>query len=146
MQKDSLGTTLQNGVNVLLAEFGLAVNNHIVTLDGYNLTGILINKVLHPSRKNTSSQFAADVLLQVGAVDLHLVSQVEDFQNLLVGLESDGTQQGGNGLFLLSVDVGIHHVVDVGSELDPRTLEGDDTCRVELRTIGVHTLTEEYTG
>src|SRR5699024_942238 len=70
--------------------------------------------------------------------------QVEYLQNLLVAFVADGTQQGGDGQFLLTVDVGIHHVVDVRCELYPRPLERDDAGGVELGAVGVHALTEEY--
>ena len=39
----------------------------------------------------------------------------------------DGSQQSGNRQFLLTVNVRIHDVVDVGGKLNPRTLERDDT-------------------
>ena len=51
-----------------------------------------------------------------------------------------------NGQFLLTVDVGIHHIVDVSCKLDPRTAERDDTGRVEFGTVGVGALSEETPG
>ena len=67
-------------------------------------------------------------------------------QDVAVVFVADGTQKRGYGQLLLTIDVGIHHVVDVGSELNPRSFEGDDTCRIEHCSVGMHALTEEYTG
>ena len=146
VQENGLGTAFENIFDVLLGEHGLTIDDNLITLDRNYLTGIFVNEVLDPRAQNTCSQLAADSLLQVGLCYLHLVGQIEDFENLLIGLEADSTEQGGYGQLLLTVDISIHHIVDVGSELDPRTLEGDDTCRVELRTVGMHALAEEYTG
>src|SRR5690606_4624733 len=56
------------------------------------------------------------------------------------------TQQRSNREFLLTVDVCVHHVVDVGSKLHPCTFEGDYTGRIDFGTVGVNGLTEEHTG
>ncbi len=65
-------------------------------------------------------------------------------ENILIGLKTDGTQQGRNGQLLLTVDVRIHDLIDIRSKLNPRAAERNDTRRVELRTIGVHRSTEEH--
>ena len=59
-------------------------------------------------------------------------------------VEADGTQQRRHGQLLLTVNVGIHHVVDVRGKLNPRTLERDDTGRIEHATVGMHALAEEH--
>ena len=129
---------------MLLGKLHFSVDDDVVTLDAHHLARILVDEILHPARQNARGQLAAHGLLQVGLGHLHLVGQIEDLQNLLVGLESDGAQQRGYRQLLLTVDVGVHHVVDVRRELDPRSLERDDTRRVELRAVGVHALAEEY--
>ena len=144
VQEDRLGTALDNFVDMALFEDRFAVHDDVVSLDGDHLARILVHEVLDPRRKHPRGQFAAHGLFEVGLVDLHLVRQIENFENLLVRLVTDGTQQRGDGQLLLTVDVGVHHVVDVRCELDPRTLERNDSRRVELGAVGVHALSEEH--
>ena len=146
VQKNGLSTALDNIFDVLLSKFSFAIDDHLITLNRNYLTGIFVNEVLYPRCQYTCSQLTAYSLLQVGLGYLHLIGQIEDLEDLLIGLEADGTQQCGYGQLLLTVDVSIHHIVDVRCELNPRTLERNDTSRVELRTVGVSALTEEYTG
>ena len=146
VEEDGLGAAFDDLVDVLLFEDGFTIDDDVVTLDGDDLSGILVDEVLDPGRKHTGGEFAAYGLFERSLRDLDLVGEVEDFEDLLVGLVTDGAQQRGDGQLLLAVDVGIHDVVDVRRELDPRTLEGDDTCRVEFRTVRVHALTEEDAG
>ena len=46
-------------------------------------------------------------------------------------------EQRGDREFLLPVDVGVHHRVDIGSKLDPRSAERDDACRIHLLAVRV---------
>ena len=146
VQQNRLGAALEDLIDMLLLENRLAIHDHVVSFDGDNLARILVHEVLDPRREHPRSQLAAYGFFEVGLVDLHLVRQVEDFQNLLVGLVTDGTQQRRNGQFLLTVDVSVHHVVDVRSELYPRTLERNDSRRIEFRSVRVHALSEEHAG
>ena len=70
--------------------------------------------------------FLADVLLQILTRSRDFLGVHENLQNVLVLLETDGAQQSGNGQLLLTVDVSVHHIVDVRCKLNPRALEGDD--------------------
>jgi hypothetical protein len=108
----------------MLLDHGFAVDEHLVTLDAHHLTGVLVHEVLHPALQHAGGELAAHGLLQVGLGHLDLVGQAEDLQDLLVALETDGTQQRGHRQLLLPIDVGVHHPVDVRGELDPRTLNG----------------------
>ena len=146
VQQNRLGTALDDLIYVLLLEYGLAVHDHVVALDGHHLARILVHEVLDPRREHARRQLAAYGLLERRLRHLHLVRKVEDFENLLVGLVADGAQQGRDRKLFLTVDVGVHHVVDVRGELDPRTLERDDAGRIELRAVCMHALTEEYAG
>ena len=65
----------------------------------------------------------------------HFVCKTENVDDVLIAIETDGTEQGGYRKFLLTVDVGIHHIVDVRSELDPGTFERDDSGRIEFRSV-----------
>ena len=144
MQEDRLGAAFENLVHMFLFEDRLAVHDNVVALDGNHLARIFVHEVLDPRRKHACGELAAHGLLEVGLRDLHFVRQIEDFENLLVRLVADGAQQRGDGKLLLTVDVGIHHVVDVRCKFDPRTLERNDTRRIELRAVGVHALSEEH--
>ena len=119
MDEDRLGTALQDFHHIIIGDLRLAFHDHLITLDRDNLTGILIYEVLVPALQHTGSKFATHVLLEVGLVDLHLLSQIKDLQDLLIRLEADGTEQGCNRQLLLTVDVSIHHVVDVCRKLNP---------------------------
>ena len=62
-----------------------------------------------------------------------------------ISLITDSAKHRRDGQLLLTVDVSKHHVVDIRRELDPRTLERDDTCAIKHRTIGMLALAEEHT-
>ncbi len=145
VQEDRLGAALDDLVDMLLFEHRLAVDDDVVALDRNDLARILVHEVLDPSRQHACSELAAHGFLEVGFRNLYLVGQVENLQNLLVGLVTDGAQQRSDGQLLFTIDVSIHHVIDVRSELDPRSLERDDTRGIELGAVGVHALPEEHT-
>ncbi len=144
MYEDCRGVALKDLNHVVLGDLCLTLHDYLITLDRYNLTGILIHEVLIPALKHTGSKALANVLLQVGLVHLHLVCKFENLQDVLVSLETDSTQKGCHWQLLLTVDIGVHDIVDVGGELNPRALERNDTCRIKQRTISMNTLTEEY--
>ena len=143
VEQHSRNAAVENFSNVFFCNFRFALHNHLVALDRYNFARILVNEVFVPTFQHTGGQAFAKSLLHVLLVHLNLFGQVEDLQDVAVVFVADGTQQRGYGQLLLTVDVGIHHVVDVGSELNPRTFEGDDTRRIEHRSVGMHALSEE---
>ena len=144
--EDVLRTTLKDVEHILLGDDGFALHDDLVTLDGDHLAGVLIYEVLVPALQHTGGELRTYDLLQGLLVDLHLLGEVEYLENVFIVLETDGSQKCGDGQLLLTVDVSVHHVVDVGGKLYPRTLERDDTCRVEQRSVGVYVLSEEHTG
>ena len=146
MHEDSLCTTFEDVKHVLFGDDSLALHDDLVTLDRDDLAGILIDKVLIPALQHTGCELRADDILKGFLVDLHLFGEVEYLENVLVVFKTDGSQKGGYGQLLLAVNVGIHHVIDVRGKFYPRTLERDDTCRVEQRTVGMYVLSEEYAG
>jgi hypothetical protein len=123
----------------------LAVDQHLVALDGDHFAGILVHEILHPALQHAGGELAAHGLLQGGLGHLHLIGQAEDLQDVLVALKTDGTQQGGHGQLLLAVDVGVHHAVDVRSEFYPGPFERDDPGAVQLGPVGMSALAEEHT-
>ena len=139
-------TGINDSVVVVLGNLGLALEHNLVTRNADDLTRILIDEVLGPALQHTGSELTTHQALAVLLIDLHLLSEVEDLKNILIALEADGAKQRGNGQLLLTVDVSIHHIVDVGSKLNPRSLERNDTGTVEHRTVGMHALTEGHTG
>ena len=86
------------------------------------------------------------MLLEVSTRDLHLFRQVEEIKDLLIRFKANSTQERRHRELLLTIDVGVHHVIDVGSELDPRALEWNNTCRIKLRAVGVRARAEEHPG
>ena len=108
-------------------DYSFTIDNDFVTLDGNNFTGIFVYKILNPCFQHTCGQLTSHHLLEIRLVYLHVFRQIKDLENVLVILKTDGSQQSSNRQFLLTVNVGIHDVVDVGGKLNPRTLERDDT-------------------
>ena len=145
MQKDCRGTAVKNFINIFLSDFCFTFHHNIVTLNGNNLTGIFVNEILVPTLQYTGCKFAAYGFLHILLVHLHLLGKTEYLKNILVGLVADGTQQCCHRQFLLTVDVGVHHIVDVCCKLYPRALERNYTRTVERSTVGMNTLTEEHT-
>ena len=146
VNENALDTAVENLFDIVLGEHRFTVQYDLVALDADHLTGILIHEVLGPGAEHAGCQRAAQMLSEVLLADFHVLCEVEDVEDVSVILETDGSQQSGDGQLLLTVDVGIHHVVDVRGKLNPATLEGDDTGRVELRTVGMDTAAEEDTG
>ena len=119
VNENGSGIALENLHHVFFSDFRLTFHDDLVALDRYNFAGILINEVLVPALEHTCSKTLAKIFLKVGLVDLHLFCKVENLKDVLVGLKTDGTQEGSNRQFLLTVDVCIHHIVDVCCKLNP---------------------------
>ena len=90
-----------------------------MTFDRYHLTGVFVYKVLIPALQNTSCKFATDGFLHVLLVHLHFLGETEYLDDILVVLVTDGTQKSCYRQLLLTVNVSVHHVVDVSGELYP---------------------------
>ena len=144
MNEDGLCAALKNLHHIIISNLRLTLEDHLVTLNRNYLTSILINEILVPALKHTGCQLGTNILLQGSLIDLHLLSKVEDLEDLLIRLESDGTKQCRYRQLLLTIDISIHHIVDVGSKLDPRTLERNNTCGIQQRTVSMYTLAEEH--
>ena len=131
---------------MLLGEFNVALDDHLGTLHGDDLAGVLVDKVLGPGLHHTGSELLAEHSFQIVAIDLDLFSKLEDVKDVLIGLIADGTQEGSDGQFLLTVDISVHDVVDIGRKFHPRALEGNNTGGVELGAVRVELGAEEDTG
>ena len=119
LEKDGLDVGVEDGCYCVVIQDLAAVEEGLGTLDGDDLAGILVLEVLHPGLENLGCKLAALVLREHLLLDLDLVGKVEDVDDVLVPVEADGAQEGGDGKFLLAVDVRIHDIVDVSGELDP---------------------------
>ena len=126
MEENAFGTAFDDFVDVFFRKNGFPVDDDFVSFDRYHLAGVFVDEIFHPCFEDTGSQFTTDVPFEVRFRYLHFVCQVEDLEDLSVAFEADGAQKRGDRQFLLPVDVCVHHVVDVRSELDPRTFERDD--------------------
>ena len=131
---------------MLLGKFHVALDHHLGTFHGNDLASVLVDKVLRPGVNHTGGKTLTDDLLQVGFGHLHLFSQGKDVQDILVCLITDSPEQRSDRELFLTVDVGIHHIVDIRGELHPRALERDDTGGIELGAVGVELRAEEHTG
>ena len=119
VQQNGLHARLQDGIDVLGIDDSVALNDHLITLNRDDLTSTLVDKVLIPRVQHTGSHAASDALLEIGLVHFDFFSQTKDLDDVVVGLHADGTQQRGHGQFLLAIDVGIHHVINIGGKLNP---------------------------
>ena len=110
---------LEDFIYVVLGKLCLTLHDNLVALDRNNLAGVLVNEVLVPRLQYTCSELAANGSLHILLVDLHFLGKVEYLKDVLVLLVAHGTQKSCNWQLLLTVDIGIHHVVDVGGKLNP---------------------------
>ena len=143
MKQHGRNATIENFSNVFFRNFGFALHNHLIALDRNNFASVFINEVLVPTLQHTSSETLTQRLLHILLIYLNLLGKVEDLQDVAVVFVADGTQQSSYRKFFLTVDVSIHHIVDIGSELNPRTFERNDTRRIEHCSVSMNTLSEE---
>ena len=119
MQKNGFDISVGNFRDGVFVQNLASLNDRNGPFDRYNLTGVLILEILCPCLEDFGGEFAALVQLQAFFRDLYFVSETEYVYDVLVGVESDRTQKCRYWLFLLTVDVGVHHVVDVCREFNP---------------------------
>ena len=93
MKEHSLGPGLYNFVNVAFLKHGLAVNNNLVALNRHNFAGILVNKIFNPCLEHTGGKLAADILLEVGLINLYLLCKAENLNNVLIRFKAYGTEK-----------------------------------------------------
>ena len=96
------------------------------TIDGDDLSGVFVFEVFGPGLEDLGRQLPSLVFLEALRCGLHFVSQSEDVDDVLVRIIADRTQKGRYRQLLLTVDVGIHDIVDIGRKFDPGSFEGDD--------------------
>ena len=84
MQQDGLYPGIHDLVYVLLFKDCVAVEDLLVTLDGYHFSGIFVDEVLYPGLEHTGGQTAADMFFKSGLAHLHFFRQVENVKDVLV--------------------------------------------------------------
>ena len=146
LQHDSGHACIKNHINVFLGQLGLTVNHRIGTFQRGQLTGIGVYHILGPFLQDNGGKttMLGHGFLQVGLIDLHFFGRSKDFDDILFVFKAYGTQKSRYGQLLLAVDIGVHHIIDVSSELNPRTAERDDTRAIKFGTVGMGALSEEY--
>ena len=78
MHEDSALLAVEDVLHVFLGNLRLTLDDDIVTLDGNNLTGILVHEVLSPGLHDVCGELATDSLLQSALLDRNLLCKVED--------------------------------------------------------------------
>ena len=145
MKQDCWSTTFENLVDIIFCQLGFALHDDFVTLNRYNFTRILIYEVLIPALQHARCQLTTDSSLHVLLVDLQLFSKVKNLQDIFILLIAHCTKKGCYRQLLLTVDIGIHDIIDVCSKFNPWPLERDDTCTIKNSSIGMDALPEEHT-
>ena len=92
VQEDGLGTRLENGVAQLGRQHRLAFDDNLVTLDGDHFARVLIDEILGPSLEHVTRQGTTHHSIQIVARALYLFCQSETIKDVLVALETDGTE------------------------------------------------------
>ena len=126
--ENSFDIEFQDFFNVFFGKLFVAFYYHFGTFHRNDFTGIFVDEVLSPCVDHTGCELLADNLFKVRFGDFNLFGQGENVQNVFVRFETHSTEEGCDGEFLFTVDVGVHHVVDVCSEFHPRAFERNDTC------------------
>ena len=144
MKQHRRGAALYYVDDVILCEFSLTLHDDFVTLDGNNLTGILVYEILIPAFQNTCGKLTSDGCLHVFLVDLDFFCKIKNLKDILVLLISNGTKKSRYRQFLLTVDISIHHIVDICGKLYPRAFERYDSRRIKHCAVCMHTLSEEH--
>ena len=127
MNEDILNTRFQNQIDMFRFDNRFTIDYDLVTFNRNNFTSIFINEILSPSLQHTSCQLTTDNFLQVGFINLNVFSQIKDFEDVFIIFKAYSSQQCSYRQFLLTIDVSIHHVVNIRSKFYPRTFKRNDT-------------------
>ena len=146
MEQDGLHATVNNLLDMFFLKGNITLDDDLVTFDGHALASVLVDEVFIVSMQYASGELATQHALQASFGNLHFFGEVKDIKDVLVTFVTNGTKQSRDGQFLLTVDVSIHDIVDVGRKLHPRTLERNDTGRIQHSAVGMLALAEENTG
>ena len=127
LEKDGLDVCVEDSFDVLFVEDDSSLDDRHGPFDRNDLSCVVIFEILSPGLENLGCEFPALVCLQGLLIDRNLVSEVEYVDDVLVRVVADSPEKCRYRQLLLTVDVGIHHVVDVCCEFYPGALERDDS-------------------
>ncbi len=144
LEKDGLLVRLQNGAYGIIVQHFASLDDDFDALHRRDVSGVFIDEVLEFGLEYVVGELAALVGFKFSLAYRDFVRKVEDVNDVLVRIEAYRPEKRRDRQLLLAVDVGVHHVVDVGGELYPGTLERNDAGGIELRAVGVHALVEEH--
>ena len=122
-----LRPAIKNFLNIIGCDLSFSLKDNFCTLNRNNFTCLFIYEIFYPCFQNTRSQFTTDVFFQICFGHFNLFRKAKDLKNVFILFEANCTQQSRNRKFLLTINVGIHHVVNIRCELNPRTFERNDT-------------------
>ena len=122
-----LRPTIKNFLNVVDCDLSFSLKDNFCTLNRNDFARLFIYKIFYPRFQNTRSQFTTGVFFQISFGHFNLFRKAKDLKNVFILFKANSTQQSRNGKFLLTINVCIHYIVDIRSELNPRTLERNDT-------------------
>ena len=127
MQQNGFSSRFYNCIDMFIFQNSLTIHNDFVTFDRYDFPRIFIHEILHPGLQNTRSQTTANDFFQSRFGNIYFICQVEYLKNILIRLKTDSAQQCRHRQFFLPVDIRIHHIIDVCSELNPRPFERNNS-------------------
>ena len=119
MQQNRLCTRIDDRINMFIFQNSFPIHNDFVPFDRNHLSGVFIHEIFHPGLQYTRSQPTANDFFQSRFGNIYFIRQIEYLQDILICFKADSTQQSSYRQFFLPVDVSIHHIIDVRSELDP---------------------------
>ena len=119
LEKNGLYLSFRDSCDGLVVEDFASFDDRNGTLDRNYLTRVLIFEILGPGLEDLGREFPAFILLEGFGCHLDLIGETEDVNDILVSVVADGAEKGCDRELLLAVDVGVHDIVDVCSELDP---------------------------
>ena len=119
LEKDSLFVGLEYDVDVLVVKDLSSLDKDLDSFYRGDLSGVFVYEVFELGAEHVVRELAALVGVESVPGDGNLVRKVEDVYDVLVGIVSDCSEQGRYGQLFLTVDVSVHHVVDVRRKLDP---------------------------
>jgi len=104
---------------MLLFNYSFTVDDNLITFNRNYFTSVFIYEIFCPCFQNTSSEFSSYDFLQISLVNFNVFSQVKDFEDIFIIFKAYSSQQSSNRQFLFTVDIRIHHIIDVCCEFDP---------------------------
>ena len=125
-EKHSLCAAFYDSVDVVFCKLGSTVYNHVVALDRNHLACGGIGIILKPALHDTSGQLATDHSLEIRFRHLDLFGKVKYLYDVFIAFKTNRTEKSCDRELLLTVDVSIHHIVDVSCKLNPTSSERDN--------------------